>query len=156
MLGKPRIRLNNLKTSLIFPCFGLNPIIESINLNGQFLSSTSAVKVHDSQAYRNIGMTRERISFTFDPWVCFYRSRLASALLKLQWVVQSLRLKFERTSGLEPLSETTALRYMKLVQYPDSTLNLPQDAIGTVCHQSSLFSTHLHLISCAGFIETLN
>ena len=31
MLGKPRIRLNNLKTSLRFPCLGLNPIIDSIN-----------------------------------------------------------------------------------------------------------------------------
>ena len=30
MLGKPRIRLNNLKTSLRFPCRGLNPIIDSI------------------------------------------------------------------------------------------------------------------------------
>ena len=32
MLGKPRIRLNNLKTSLRFPCLGLNPIIDSINV----------------------------------------------------------------------------------------------------------------------------
>ena len=32
MLGKPRIRLNNLKTSLRFPCRGLNPIIDSINI----------------------------------------------------------------------------------------------------------------------------
>ena len=33
MLGKPRIRLNNLKTSLRSPCLGLNPIIDSIILN---------------------------------------------------------------------------------------------------------------------------
>ena len=32
MLGKPRITLNNLKTSLRFPCLGLNSIIDSINL----------------------------------------------------------------------------------------------------------------------------
>ena len=32
MLGKPGIRLNNLKTSLRFPCLGLNPIIHSIIL----------------------------------------------------------------------------------------------------------------------------
>ena len=30
MLGKPRIRLNNLKTSLRLPCLGLNPIIDSV------------------------------------------------------------------------------------------------------------------------------
>ena len=32
MLGKPRIRLNNLKTSLRFPCLCINPIIDSISL----------------------------------------------------------------------------------------------------------------------------
>ena len=32
MLGKARIRINNLTTSLRFPCLGLNPIIDSINL----------------------------------------------------------------------------------------------------------------------------
>ena len=50
------------------------------HLKDQFLFSTSAAKVHDSHAYRNIGLKRECISFTFDPWVCFYRFRLASAL----------------------------------------------------------------------------
>ena len=42
------------------------PLVASY-LKGQFLFSTSAVKFHDSEAYRNIGMTREPISFTFDP-----------------------------------------------------------------------------------------
>ena len=31
MLGKPRIRLNNLKTSLEFSCRGLNPLTDSIS-----------------------------------------------------------------------------------------------------------------------------
>ena len=35
MLGKPRIRLNNLKTSVRFPCLGLNPIIDSISPMGE-------------------------------------------------------------------------------------------------------------------------
>ena len=51
----------------------------------------------------------------------------------------------ERTCGLEPSSETTALRYMKLVQYPDSALNLPQEAICTVCHQSGLLFPSISL-----------
>ena len=33
MIGKPRKRLNNLKTSLTIPCLGLNSIIDSINLS---------------------------------------------------------------------------------------------------------------------------
>ena len=36
MPGKPCIRLNNLKTSLGFPCLGLNPIIDSINLDDPY------------------------------------------------------------------------------------------------------------------------
>ena len=35
MLCKPRIRLNNLKNSLRFPCLGLNRILVSINLCGK-------------------------------------------------------------------------------------------------------------------------
>ena len=128
-----------------------SPLIAS-HLKGQFLFSTSAVEVHDPQAYRNIGMTREHISFTFDPRDMFLSLQIGFSFVKAAVGCAIL----ERTSGLEPSTETTALRYMKLVQYPDSAINLPQDAIGTVCHKSSLFSTDLHLIPCAGFIKTLN
>ena len=90
--------------------------------------------VHDSQAYRNIEMTRERISFTFDPrdnyvvispnGLQFVRAAVACAIL-------------ERTSGLEPSSETTAPRYLKLVTVPNFCpfTFISLDAIGTVCHQ---------------------
>ena len=73
--------------------------------------SNSAVKVHDSQAYKNMEMARERTSFTFDPrdtllfvqmGCSFVRAVVACAIL-------------ERISGLEPSSETTAPRYLKLV-----------------------------------------
>ena len=73
------------------------------------LFSYSAVKVHDSQAYRNLEMTSEHIRFTFGPrdmlsrmGFSFVRAAVACAIL-------------ERTSGLEPSSETTAPRYLKLV-----------------------------------------
>ena len=36
-LGKSHIRLNNLETSLRFPCLGLNPTIDSIILSGSVL-----------------------------------------------------------------------------------------------------------------------
>ena len=44
------------------------------------LFSNSAVKVHDSLAYRNLAMSRERISFTFDPRDMLLFSKWASAL----------------------------------------------------------------------------
>ena len=85
---------------------------------GQFLFSTSAVKVHDSQAYRNKGMTRGRISFTFDPRDMFLLLQIGFSFVKAAVACSIL----ETTSGLEPISETTALRYLKLVRYPDSVL----------------------------------
>ena len=75
----------------------------------------SAVKVHDLQTYRNMEMTRERISFTFDPrdtllflqmGFSFVRAAVACAILK-------------RISGLEPSSHTTFPRYLKLVTVPN-------------------------------------
>ena len=79
------------------------------------LFSNSAVKVHDSQAYRNREMTRERISFTFDP-----RDMLLSLQMGFSFVRAAVACAIlERTSGLEPSSETTAPRYLKLVTVPN-------------------------------------
>ena len=125
---------------------------DSISSQSLLFFSTSAAKVHNSQVYRNIGMTREPMSFIFDPRDMFLSLHIGFSCVKAAVACAIL----ERTSGLEPSSETTALRYMKLVQYPDSALHLPRDAIGTVCHQSGLFSTDLHLVSCPGFVKTFN
>ena len=71
--------------------------------------SLTAVKVHDSQAYRNMEMTRERISFTFDP-----RDMLLSLQMGFSFVRAAVACAIlERTSGLEPSSETTAPRYFE-------------------------------------------
>ena len=77
--------------------------------------SLTAVKVHDSQAYRNMEMTRERISLTFDP-----REMLLSLQIGFSFVRAAVACAIlERTSGLEPSSETTARRYLKLVTVPN-------------------------------------
>ena len=62
----------------------------------------------------------------------------------------------EGTSGLESSSETTAPRSLKLVTVPNFCpfTFTSLGAIGTVCHQFGLFRTDLHLIPCAGFVET--
>ena len=46
MLDKPRIRLNNLRTSLRFPCLGLNPIIDANNLFFFFFFFIISVLLH--------------------------------------------------------------------------------------------------------------
>ena len=106
------------------------------------MDSNSAVKVHDSQAYRNMEMTRECISFSF----CL-RDMLLSLPMGFSFVRAAVACAIlERISGLEPSSETTQplpfYFYLSLV------------ATGAVCHQFGPLSTHLHLIPYAGFAET--
>ena len=97
-------------------------------------------------------MTRECISFTLDPrdivlshqiGFSFVRAALACAIL-------------ERISGFEPLSETTAPRYLKLVTVPSfcSFTFIAMDAICAVCHKFGFLGTDLNLRPCAGFVET--
>ena len=91
--------------------------IASSSISSQKLTffSNSAVKVHDSQAYRNMEMTRECISFTSDP-----RDMLLSLQMGFSFVRAAVACAIlERTSGLEPSSETTAPRYLKLVTVPN-------------------------------------
>ena len=60
-------------------------------------------------------MTREHISFTFDP-----RDMLLSLKMGFSFVRAAVACAIlERTSGLEPSSETTAPRYLKLVTVPN-------------------------------------
>ena len=93
-------------------------------------------------------MTRERISFTFDP-----RDMLLFLLIGFSFIKAEVACSIlERTPCLDPSSETTALRYLKCVTVPSFCpfyLDLPLDVIGAVCHQFSLLSTDLHLIPCA-------
>ena len=57
----------------------------------------------------------ERISFTFDP-----RDMLLSLQMGFSFVRSAVACAIlERTSGLEPSSETTAPRYLKLVTEPN-------------------------------------
>ena len=78
------------------------------------LFSSSAVKIHDSQEYRNMDMTWERISFTSDP-----RDMLLSHNIGFSFVRAAVACAIlERTAGFEPSSETIAPRYLKLVTVP--------------------------------------
>ena len=64
-----------------------------------------------SQAYRNMEMTREHISITFNP-----RDMLLSLQMGFSFVRAAVACAIlERTPGFKPSSETTAPRYLKLV-----------------------------------------
>ena len=95
-------------------------------------------------------MTKECISFTFDP-----RDMLLSLQMGFSFVRAAVACSvLERTSGFELSSETSASRYLKLVTVPNFCPFTFISLSGAVCHQFDLLGTDLHLIPCAGFVET--
>ena len=106
------LRTSSLVTQSLYEMF--NSLRWHLISKACVLFSYSAVKVHDSQAYRNLEMTREHIRFTFGP-----RDMLLSLRMGFSFVRAAVACAIlERTSGLEPSSETTAPRYLKLVTVP--------------------------------------
>ena len=94
------LRTSSLVTWSLYEMF--NSLREHLISKACVLFSNSAVKVHDSQAYRNMEITKERISFTFDP-----RDMLLSLQMGFSFVRAAVECAIlERTSDLEPSSET--------------------------------------------------
>ena len=75
------------------------------------LFSVSAVSVQDSQAYRNMDMTRERISLIFELSAMFlsFQMVLSLASAAVAWAI------LERISCLDPSSAMIAPRYLNLL-----------------------------------------
>ena len=115
----------------------------------------SAVRVHDSQAYRKMDVTRERISRILELREILLSIQTGFSLINAAVVCAIL----ESISGLEPSSVITEPRYLKLVTvscFCPFFFYLCVDATGVVCHQVGLLGTDLHAIGCGGFVETLN
>ena len=112
------------------------------------------MRVHDSQTYRKLDVTRERIS----------------RILELRELLLSIQAGFslvnavvacvipEGISGLEPSSVITEPRYLKLVTVKLLSIHfdLCVDATGVVYHQLGLLGTDLHAVGCGGFVKMLN
>ena len=69
------------------------------------------MRVHDSQAYRKMDVTRERISRTLELREIFLSFQTGFNLVNVAVVCAIL----ESISGLEPSSDITEPRYLKLV-----------------------------------------
>ena len=109
---------------------------------------SSAVRVHDSQAYRKMDVTREHIScilelreilLSFETGVSLVNAAVFCAIL-------------ESISGLEPSSVITEPRYLKLV----TVSSFCPFTLISVCHQLGLLGADLHAVGCGGFVKTLN
>ena len=78
--------------------------------NACILLSMSAVMVHDSHAYKNMDMARERISLILEVMAMFLSFQMTFSLViaAVVWAI------LDSTSGLNPSSDTIAPRYLKL------------------------------------------
>ena len=107
---------------------------------------SSAVRVHDSQAYRKMDVTRECIScilelteilLSFQTGFNLVNAAVACAIL-------------ESIPGLEPSSVITQPRYLRLetLKFLSIYFNLCVDATGVVSHQLGLLGTDLSTVGC--------
>ena len=102
------------------------------------------MKVHDSQAYRKMDMTRERISRILELREILLSFQTGLSLVNTAIVHAIL----ESISGLEPSSVITEPKYLKLVTVKLLSIHfdLCVDATGVVCHQLGLLGTDLHAV----------
>ena len=107
------------------------------------------MKVHDSQAYRNMDVTRERISRILELRETLLSKQTGFSLVNAAAVYAIL----ESISSLEPSAVITEPRYLKLVIV---YFDLCVVATGVVCHQPGLLGTDLHAVGCGGFVKTLS
>ena len=111
------------------------------------LVCSSAVTVHDSQAYRKMDVTRERISCILELTEILLLFQTGFRLVNAAVVCAILG----SISGLEPSSVKTQPRYLKPLLVSSFC-----PFTGVVCHQLGLLGTDLRAIGCADFVETLN
>ena len=113
------------------------------------------MRVHDSQAYRKMDVTRERISRILEQKEILLSLQTSFNLVKAAVVCAIL----ESISGLEPSSVITEPRYLKpcdSFKLQTIYFDICVVAAGVVRHQLGLLGTDLHAVGCEGFVETLN
>ena len=96
------------------------------------LFSSSAVNVHDTQAYRNMEITRKSIRFTVDPRDILFSLQADFSFVRaaVAWSI------LERICGFNFSSETIASRYLKHVTVPSFCPFTSLISFG--CHQRCL------------------
>ena len=88
MQGLPSIRLNNLKTSLRFPCLGLNPIIDSINIHSLLrLSVCPSTCPYHERVLVNYGVS---MISTYGASCSKLTTSLVNILLKFQMLISEI------------------------------------------------------------------
>ena len=113
------------------------------------------MRVHDSQAYRKMDVTRDGISRVLELREILLLFQTVFSLVNAAVVCAIL----QSISSLESSSVVNEHRYSNLVTVLSFCLfyfNLCVDDTGVVCHQLGLLDTNLHVVGCGGYVETLN
>ena len=114
------------------------------------------MRVHDSQAYREMDVSRERISCILELREILLSIQTGFSFVNTAVVCAIL----ESISGFEPSSVITEPRYLKLVTVSSfclfALISVLVDATAVVCHQLGLLGFDLHVVGCGGFVETLS
>ena len=103
------------------------------------------MRVHNSQAYRKIDVTRECISH----------------ILELREILLSFQTGFNlvNAAGLGTFISNDLVQVLEAfdsLKLLSIYFDLCADATSVVCHQLGLLDTDLHAAGCGGFVETLN
>ena len=106
------------------------------------------MRVHDSQAYRKMDVTREHISCILELREILLSIQTGFSLVNAAVVCATL----ESISGLETSSVITQPRYLKLV----TVSNFSPFTLISVLMPLVLFVTDPHAEVCGGFVKTLN
>ena len=111
------------------------------------------MRVHDSQVYRKMNVTRERISRILELREILLSIQTGFSLVNAAVACDIL----ESISGLEPSSVITEPRYFKHVTVLSFYLHfdLCVDATGVVCYQLGLLGTERYL-SHSKLVSTLS
>ena len=112
------------------------------------------MRVHDSQAYRKMDVTRECISHILELREILLSFQTGFSLVSAAIVCAIL----ESISGLEPSFVITAqvLDACDCLKLLSIHFDLCVDATGVDCHQLGLLGTDLHAIGFGGFVKRLN
>ena len=109
------------------------------------------MRVHDSQAYRKMDVTRQRISRILELREILLSIQIGFSLVNAAAACAIL----QSNSGLEPSSVIIEPRYLKLVTIssfcPFTLISVLMPVVLFV-----MICTDLHAVGCGGFVEALN
>ncbi|GFO43184.1 hypothetical protein PoB_006968900 [Plakobranchus ocellatus] len=120
-----------------------------------FSSPGSVVRVHVSQAYRNIEITNVRTSLIFEPSAMLLSFQIVFNFVSAAVVCAIL----DNVSGFDPSPATIAPRYLNLLtvsRFLSTYFDISADAIGVVALHLGHHCTDFHAICSCRLVQKIH